>query len=119
MGIVKVTVTLRSSLGGKRAEKVDLLVDTGAVYSIVPGEILERLGIEAAERRRFRMADGRRVNRKVGGAWFECDGRRGATPVIFGKRNDANILGATALEALGLTIDPTKKTLKPSELILF
>jgi hypothetical protein len=49
---------------------------------------------------------------------FEIDGRRGPSPVIFGERDDATLLGAVTLEALGLMVDPLKRQLRPLPMLL-
>jgi hypothetical protein len=35
--------------------------------------------------------------------------RRGAATIIFGEKGDLPLLGATALEALGLILDPLRR----------
>jgi len=53
----------------------------------------------------------------VGVAEVELMGRRGGVTVIFGEDGDPAILGVTALEALGLEVDPIKNTLKEAQLL--
>jgi hypothetical protein len=48
----------------------------------------------------------------MGGAYFEYQGIGGTAPVLFGLAGDANLLGATALEAMGLMIDPLSRQLR-------
>jgi len=38
--------------------------------------------------------------------------------VIFGEKGDATLLGALTLEALGLSLDPIRRELKPMTLVL-
>ena len=45
-----------------------MVVDTGAMYSLVSGHILENIGIRALERRVFTLANGERIERGFGGA---------------------------------------------------
>lgn len=97
---------------------VKLLVDWGAVYSVIPSSILARLGIESHGERTFMLADGTEVSRRVGDAIFFIDGNRGASPVIFGESGDAALLGVVTLEAVGLTLDPIRRILRPLPLIL-
>ena len=40
------------------------------------------------------------------------------TTVVFGEENDTQVLGVTALEELGMQIDPVTGELKPMELLL-
>ena len=39
-------------------ERLDFLIDSGAVYSVVPAPTLERLGIRPLREEEFRLADG-------------------------------------------------------------
>lgn len=42
----------------------------------------------------------------------------GGSDVMFGEEGDATLLGALTLEALGLSLDPIKRELRPMQLIL-
>lgn len=97
---------------------VKLLVDSGAIYSIIPSKTLSRLGIEPHGERSFMLADGTEITRRIGDATFIIDGNRGASPVIFGERGDAALLGVVSLEALGLMLDPIRRVLRPLPLVL-
>jgi hypothetical protein len=46
------------------------------------------------------------------------DGRRRASPVIFGVRGDSPLLGVVTLEALGYVLDPFRRELRPLKMIL-
>ena len=118
VGSVKVKVTLRNSEGPDRKEELEIVVDTGAMYSLVPRHILENIGIRPLERRVFTLANGERIEREFGGAIFEVEERRGHAPVVFGEKEDKCLLGVTALEALGLEVDVVTGKLKPMELLL-
>jgi clan AA aspartic protease len=99
-------------------QRVDFLIDTGAVYSVVPAPILERLGLQSLTREEFRLADGSKIVRKKGVALFKYGERIGGGDVVFGEEGDATLLGALTLEALGLTLDPLRRELKPLPMIL-
>ena len=117
MGLTTVTVRL-SRVGGKRAIEETMLVDSGATYAVVPAARLRSLGVRPYARETFSFADGSSVQRRVGSAFFELGDRRGPAPVIFGEPGDASLLGALALEALGLQLDPLKRELRPMKLWL-
>jgi len=97
---------------------VNLLADTGAMYSIVPHHILDDLGTKPRWRRQFSLADGQRIERDGSGALCRIGQYEGHAPVIFGKEGDHPTLGVTALEAMGLQVDPVTHELKPTELLL-
>ena len=102
----------------KVTEKVEFLVDSGAIYSVVPSRILKRLGIKPIAKQEFRLADGSKIVRKKGGALFKYKDRVGTADVIFGEKGDHVLLGAFTLGALGLALDPLKRELRPIPMIL-
>jgi predicted aspartyl protease len=93
-------------------------VESGAIYSLIPGEVLHRLGIEPHSTREFILADGRAITRRLATATFEYDGRRGDSMVIVGEPGDDPLLGATTLEGFGLVLDPFRRELRPMQLPL-
>ena len=95
-----------------------LLVDSGAIYSVIPTKTLERLGIQPHGERSFMLADGTEITRRIGDATFIIDGNRGASPVIFGERGDSALLGVVSLQALGFALDPIRRVLRPLPMIL-
>jgi len=99
-------------------EKLEFLIDSGALYSVVPTPILERLGIKPLAEQHFRLADGTKMVRKKGVALFKYGGQVGGADVIFGEEGDSVLLGSFTLEALGLTLDPLRRELKPLPMIL-
>ena len=118
MGLTTVTVRINRVGGRKRGVDETMLVDSGAIYAVVPAPVLRGIGVRPHGRERFSLADGSSVERAVGSAFFELGDRRGAAPVIFGEPGDASLLGAIALEALGLVLDPLKRELRPMKLWL-
>ena len=68
MGFVNVKVMLRNSEEPDRKEELEMVVDTGAICSLVPRHILENIGIRALECRFFTLANGERIGREFGGA---------------------------------------------------
>jgi predicted aspartyl protease len=85
-----------------------------SLYSVVPGEVLEDLGIEPTETRSFFLADGQEIERRMGLAVFEYLGHRTAAPVIFGNSGDSALMGATMLEGFGFVLDPFRRELRPA-----
>jgi clan AA aspartic protease len=102
----------------EETEKLEFLIDSGAIYSVVPREILERLEIRPLTRQEFRLADGSKIARDKGIALFKYQDQVGGADVIFGEPGDSILLGAFTLEALGLALDPLRRELKPIPMIL-
>jgi clan AA aspartic protease len=99
-------------------EKLEFLVDSGAIYSVVPAAVLERLGIVPLTEEQFRLANGTKIVRRKGTAVFRYGDRIGGADVIFGEEGDHTLLGAFTLEALGLVLDPFKRELRQLPMIL-
>ena len=118
MGLMYVKVRVGNPANGRRVEEVNCLVDSGAVYSLVPGRILRKLGIKPHSTREFILANGEAIQRRIATATFEYQGRRGDSMVIVGEPGDDPLLGATTLEGFGLMLDPFRRELRPMQLPL-
>jgi predicted aspartyl protease len=118
MGITTVTVEVANPAAPTVSEPLDLIVDSGAIYSVVPTAVLERLGVAPLAEQTFRLADGSRIIRRKGTALLRYGEYVGGADVIFGEPGDAALLGALSLEALGLVLDPVRRELRPLPLLL-
>ena len=118
MGLTVLEIEIGNPSEPDVTEKIDLLVDSGVIYSVVPTPVLEKLNIKPLAEQEFRLANGTKIIRKKGGALFRYEDRVGVADVIFGEEGDSNLLGAFTLEALGLSLDPLKRELKPLPMVL-
>jgi predicted aspartyl protease len=118
MGLTVLEIDVGNPARPEVTERVELLVDSGAVYSVIPSPILEELGLAPLGEQVFRLANGAKITRKKGVALFRYGDRFGGADVIFGEEGDAALLGAFTLEALGLTLDPFRRELTPLPMIL-
>jgi clan AA aspartic protease len=118
MGMASQKLIVKESHRARRKVAVSFLIDSGAVYSLVPGPTLKKLGIRPHRQLDFPLADGTAITRRVGEAYFEFRGEGGAAPVIFGEKGDKPLLGTTTLESLGLVLDPFKRRLIPMRMLL-
>ncbi len=112
MGVTFLNVLVKRLPDDPQGEELQFLIDTGATYSLVPSEVLDRLGVKPHHTLTVTLADGSKTGRPMGGAYFEYAGVGGAAPVLFGQPGDAILLGATALEAMGRMIDPLSRDLR-------
>jgi clan AA aspartic protease len=101
----------------RRTKECEFLVDSGAVYSVVPQKVLKALGIKPTSSQEFILANGEIIKRSIGNAYFECKGKIKAAPVLFGDEG-VFLLGATTLEAFGMILDPIRRELKPLPMVL-
>jgi clan AA aspartic protease len=118
MGLTVLEVEIGNPANPQVTEKLEFLIDSGAIYSVVPTPILEKLGIKPLAEQTFRLADGSKVVRKKGAAVFKYEDRIGGADVIFGEESDSILVGTLTLTALGLFLDPLTRELKPLPMIL-
>lgn len=118
MGLTVLEIEVGNPANPEVTEKIEFLIDSGAIYSVVPTPILERLGIRPIAEQEFRLANGTKIEQKKGVALFKYGDRMGGGDVIFGEEGDSTILGAFTLEALGLSLDPLRRELKPLPMML-
>jgi clan AA aspartic protease len=112
MGLTHVTVRLRSLSSPNGEYEADFLVDTGATDSLVPSAELNRIGVQPVGRTAYELANGTIQEYPFGLVEIVFMGEVTAGRVIFGPDNIEPLLGVTALESVGITIDPATRTLK-------
>ncbi|MDE0054610.1 MAG: clan AA aspartic protease [Gammaproteobacteria bacterium] len=112
MGVVQVTVTIRNPAQRERSWDSLFLVDTGSTDCVVPGRALREIGIEPRGRRTYELADGREETVDIAVAEVEFMGEIVGATVGFGNDGIEPILGLTALESVGIEIDPVSQRLK-------
>jgi predicted aspartyl protease len=118
MGLTVLEIEVGNPARPDATESVELLVDSGAIYSVVASPTLVKLDIQPLTEETFRLADGTKIVRKKGIALFRYGERVGGADVIFGEEGDHQLLGALTLEALGLALDPLKRELRPLPMML-
>jgi predicted aspartyl protease len=120
MGFAHAPVKLLAPGDGRSPVEVEMLVDTGAIFTMVPRAVFEQLGVRPTGRRLFQTIEGRPIEREVGVVPVEVQGRQppGPVPVVFGEPDDGAVLGVTALESMGLKVDPSAGVLIPTDLLM-
>ena len=112
MGLTNVTVALRPPGGSDPPYEREFLVDTGATDTFAPGDEMRKAGIPAVGKTAYELANGLVVEYEFGLAQVEFMGELTAGRVVFGPAGAEPLLGVTALESVGILIDPARKTLK-------
>jgi len=118
MGLSRVRVLVFSLQDPEKTKELEVVVDTGATYPVVPRPLAEELGLRVVEARTFTLANGVEVARRVAWAGLTFDRRSSPSLVVLGEEGDVPILGAFALEGLGLEVDPVAKMLRPAHQFL-
>jgi clan AA aspartic protease len=112
MGLTHVTVALKADQKAEKKFEADFLVDTGATDCMAPAGPLKEAGILPIGKTAYELADGSTKEYEFGVAVIEFMGDITAGRVIFGPNNIEPLLGVTALESVGIILDPARQTLK-------
>ena len=115
MGETRAKVRLH---GEKGTENIEMLVDTGALYTKISPSLARRLGIVPNEMVKVELADGSVKEAGLADAKVEYGLSKRAIPVLVGP-GDELLLGVTALEALRLKVNPVTDSLEPYVANLF
>ncbi len=115
MGTFEHSITLHA---GEASETLEALVDTGAMFTTIPTPVLERLGVQSFDTIPVRFANGGTERWRIGQVEAELDGKRRPILCLFGSPDAPPLLGAHALEAFLLMVDPVEQKLVPKEAFL-
>jgi clan AA aspartic protease len=107
-----VTVTVRNPAEPQRCWEGLFLVDTGACDSLVPGKALREIGLLPKAKRSYELADGSEIQLDVTTGDLEFMGEIVGATLLYGADDVEPILGVTALESVGIEVDPRTQRLK-------
>jgi clan AA aspartic protease len=110
MGLFRVSAHLTGPTG--RTEIVDVLVDTGATFLVVPRDLAGRLELRPTRTCPIETAGGREEAWPLAEVRIRLDGHEVTTPCLIAEEGQA-LLGAVALESLLLAADPVARRLVP------
>ena len=111
MGFTTLTLVVANPARPAKTIPIEFLIDSGAIYSVVPKTILKKLGIKPIATQTFTLADGTKISRRRGTAHFVYKDHVGGADVLFGEKDDSTLLGVLTLESLGLGLNPLKREL--------
>jgi clan AA aspartic protease len=118
LGYVRVKASIANPTDSTRRIELECLVDTGAIYTMLPKDLLRKIGVGTSGSRRFKLANGKVEEYEVGEARVEVEKTAATSLIVFGPENATPLLGVTTLELLGLQVDPLSGHLKPLDLYL-
>lgn len=101
-----------------KSESVNFLVDSGAIYSLLPKNTWQNIGLASNREMTFTLADGTQVKRKISECFLQLPQGECHTPVILGEEGDQALLGIVTLEILALVFNPFNRTLQPMHMML-
>lgn len=112
MGATHVTVTVKNPAEPHRTWEGEFLVDTGATDCLVPRKHLEAIGLVPEGQRVYGLADGSEIRMDVTVGRVEFMGSFTGVAIVMGEDDVEPLLGVTALESIGVEVDPVNQTLK-------
>lgn len=113
VGTFTVPVVIANPRHVERRVTLDLLVDTGATWTLLPGQVVKQLDLPTPWERSVSLASGERVTYPTGQVVMRLNGEDLTTIFLAGPPGSLGLLGAVTLEEFGLAPDPVKKTLVP------
>jgi clan AA aspartic protease len=117
VGHVWVRARVGDESGSKSAE-VEALVDTGATLTVIPRRLAEELGLRVTGRTQVETAAGKIMLERTR-VRLELEGREELVPALISDVIDKVLIGVTALEVLGLQVDPLTGRLKEWTALLY
>jgi predicted aspartyl protease len=118
MGHVRVTVRISNAERPELTEELtDVLIDTGASWTVVPRELARRLELRGFGEATGRAATGVQTLEQSY-AHIEIEGKSGVSPILISDTLDIVHIGVLTLEALALAVDPLNQRLIESEILL-
>jgi clan AA aspartic protease len=114
-------VWVRARVGDESRSKsaeVEALVDTGATLTVIPRRLAEELGLRVTGRTEVETAAGRIMLERTR-VRLELEGREEIVPALISDVIDKVLIGMTALEVLGLQVDPLTGRLKEWTALLY
>ena len=118
MGLTYVHARLRKSEGRGPSREVRFLVDSGAIYSVLPEKDWRAMRLKPEREVEFTLADGTAITRGVSECRFEIRGEAATSPVVLGEAGDGALLGAVTLETLGFMLNPLTRQILPLRMAL-
>jgi predicted aspartyl protease len=112
VGQFRVVARLTGPTG--RSAQVELLVDTGSTFLVLPQSVADRLGVTVQRVLPVITAGGREDTWPAGEVRVAIDDREVMTPCFIAPEGPA-LLGAVAPESLLLAIDPVARGLIPTK----
>jgi predicted aspartyl protease len=117
MAITYLDINVKNPQKPQKSTTGHFLVDSGAVYSVMPALKLKKLGIKPTHKQKFTLANGEVIEKAIGNALYSYQDKTAASPVVFGEEG-IYLLGAVTLESLGVILDPINRELKPLPMLL-
>jgi predicted aspartyl protease len=114
MGSFSAKLKVWNPAAPEKTEEIQAMVDTGAAFSWIHRERLERLDAKVLRRIGFRAIDGSIIERQTAAVWVASNGFEAPDIVVMAEPSDMEVIGVHTIEGLGLAADPVHKKLIPT-----
>ena len=114
MGSFSAKVKVWNPSSPENVEELEAMVDTGAAFSWMHRDRLERLGAERLRRIGFRAIDGSIIERDTAAVCVASNEFRAPDIIVMAEPSDMEVIGVHTIEGLGLAADPVQKKLIPT-----
>jgi predicted aspartyl protease len=111
MKTIHINVSLRPMDNRRKRYHADFGINSGSMNSIAPASALKEAGIEPIGNMTCEMPDGTLVEYAFAVAVIEFMGEITAGRVIFGPEGTEPLVGVTALQSVGIVVDPRNQKL--------
>jgi aspartyl protease family protein len=118
MSTFSVRALVANPAAPERRVGVELVVDTGATYSLLPDEIVRRLGLITPWQRTATLASGEDRTFPMGQVLMRLNGEEMSTIFLAGPPGCPGLIGAVTLEEFALAADPLHRRLVPVPKVL-
>ena len=106
-----VTVTVMHPEHRERSADVDVLIDTGATYVVLPPDVVHELRLAIRMQRRMMLANGELGVWGLGDVRLRLNGEEHTTTFLAGPPGCRALFGAYGLELFWLAVDPVHQRL--------
>jgi predicted aspartyl protease len=110
MGEVRVDIKLKCEKG--EIELKNILVDTGATYTVLNKNDLEKVGAYKMRDAEVMLGNGEKIRSEIYAAILKIGERESSAPILTFE-GAKEVIGQLTLEELGLKVDLTKEKLEP------
>ena len=115
MGVTHLTALVRNPAEPDRSWEGLFLVDTGAIDSLASRPCLGSIALMPKGQRVYGLTDGTEVRLDITTGDIEFTGEIVGSTIVFGEADAEPLLGVTALESVGIAVDPRNQSLKSSQ----
>jgi len=93
-----------------RQATVTAIADTGAMYMVITEELSQKLGLRVTGEKTANIANGQQIKSKfIEAVKVQWENRDAVVPAIIIPGSEKILLGALALEAMDLMVDPVNQ----------